>query len=35
VRILLPQGASIDAPGGIDRRALVDLLGALREAQLC
>lgn len=35
VRILLPHGASIDAPGSIDRRALVDLLGALREAQLC
>lgn len=35
VRILLPQGASIEAPGSIDRRALVDLLGALREAQLC
>ena len=35
VRILLPQGTSIDAPGNIDRRALVELLGALREAQLC
>jgi transposase-like protein len=35
VRIFLPQGATIDAPGNLDRRALVDLLGALREAQLC
>jgi hypothetical protein len=35
VRILLPQGASIEAPGSIDRRALVELLGAIREAQLC
>jgi transposase-like protein len=35
VRIRLPQGTSIDASGGIDRRALVELLGALREAQLC
>lgn len=35
VRILLPQGASIDAPCSIDRGALVELLGALREAQLC
>lgn len=35
VRIALPQGASIDAPSGIDRSALVELLGALREAQLC
>ena len=35
VRILLPHGVSIDAPGGIDRHALADLLGALRAAQLC
>ena len=35
VRILLPQGASIDVPGNIDRRTLVDVLGALRETQLC
>ena len=35
VRIFLPQGTSIDAPASIDRRALVELLGALREAQLC
>lgn len=35
VRILLPQGTSIDVPGSIDRRALVELLGALRETQLC
>ena len=35
VRILLPHGASIDVPGNIDRRTLVDLLGALRETQLC
>lgn len=35
VRIVLPQGASIEAPGGIDRGALVELLGALREAQRC
>lgn len=35
VRVLLPQGVSIDAPSSIDRGALVDLLGALREAQLC
>ena len=35
VRIFLPQGASLDVPGGMDRRALVELLGALREAQLC
>ena len=35
VRIFLPQGTSIDAPGNMDRRALVELLAALREAQLC
>lgn len=35
VRIFLPQGASIEASGRIDRRALVELLGAIREAQLC
>lgn len=35
VRILLPQGVSIDAPSGIDRNVLADLLGALRAAQLC
>ena len=35
VRILLPQGASIEASGSIDRRVLVELLGALREAQVC
>jgi len=35
VRIFLPQGASLDVPGSMDRRALVELLGALREAQLC
>jgi transposase-like protein len=35
VRILLPQGASVDVPSSIDRSALVDLLGALREAHLC
>jgi len=35
VRILLPHGTSIDAPSTIDRRTLVELLGALREAQLC
>lgn len=35
VRILLPQGASIEAPGDIDRRVLVELLLALREAQGC
>ena len=35
VRIFLPQGASLDVPGSMDRRALVELLGALREAELC
>jgi transposase-like protein len=35
VRIFLPQGVSLDVPGSLDRRALVELLGALREAQLC
>lgn len=35
VRIFLPQGASLDVPCSLDRRALVELLGALREAQLC
>lgn len=35
VRILLPQGASIEASSGVDRGALVELLAALREAQLC
>jgi transposase-like protein len=35
VRILLPQGASIEASSGVDRGALVELLTALREAQLC
>jgi len=35
VRILLPQGASIEVPDNIDRLALVELLRALREAQGC
>lgn len=35
VRIFLPGGAWIDAPSNMDRRALVELLEALREAQLC
>ena len=35
VRILFPQGASIEVPSRIDRRALVELLLALREAQRC
>ena len=35
VRIFLPQGAWIDAPSNIDRRALVEMLEALREARLC
>ena len=35
VRILLPQGASIEAPSSMDRRALVELLLAVREAQRC
>lgn len=35
VRIFLPQGAWIDTPSNIDRRALVEMLEALREARLC
>lgn len=35
VRILLPHGVAIDAPGGLDGHALAELLGALRAAQLC
>lgn len=35
VRIFLAQGMSLELPGGIDWRALVELLAALREAQRC
>jgi transposase-like protein len=35
VRILLPHGTSIEALSDVDRGALVELLTALREAQLC
>jgi hypothetical protein len=35
VRIFLAHGMSLEVPGGIDRRALVELLAALREAQRC
>jgi transposase-like protein len=35
VRILLPQGVAIDAPVGMDRGALIELLTALREAHRC
>lgn len=35
VRILLPHGASLDVPSSIAPTALIDLLGALREAHRC
>ena len=35
VRILLPQGVSIEAPDSIDDGALARLLRALREATAC
>ena len=35
VRILLPQGISIETPGSIDEGALARLLRGLREAIVC
>ena len=35
VRILLPQGVSLETSAGIDDRRLADLLRALREASGC
>jgi transposase-like protein len=35
VRILLPQGTSLDVPSSIAPASLIDLLQALREAHLC
>lgn len=35
VRILLPQGVSIDAPSNIPQSELAELLRALGEARLC
>ena len=35
VRILLPQGVSVEAPASIEGRALAHLLGVLRETTGC
>lgn len=35
VRVLLPQGVSLDVPSGIGSSELTDLLRALREASVC